>query len=288
MSTRRYSKDMDALAEFYAKEYDACIKRGGVMIYGTPVMNGNVAGMADAIKRALKKGQQSDGENFNLLAEIYPTAFDAYWMGAEMAPFPNPLINPAGWQGTSPAPGAIMNIGPNPISLAISTTTHKAEVTVLTKLVDELKKQIVNISPLGDLNIYDTVLKIEKYEITDPNVKNHPAIKAAKGVLFKLKQAKLKKPSTGSQMKKSIKFPFPELPKRKLIIEKAKGKLLEQAITALKEQLIIPIKEAILQPIILAVQASVELSKTIPNPKRSAEPWLLITQPRKPNNTAPL
>ena len=81
MITGRFSKDTDSFAEFYANEYDQCIKRGGDMLYGVNVINGNLSGMIDVIKGALKKGQDSDGENFNILQEIYPAAFDAYWLG---------------------------------------------------------------------------------------------------------------------------------------------------------------------------------------------------------------
>ena len=142
MVSFQFSKDMDSFADFYATEYDRCIKRGGDMIYGVPVMNGNVSGMADVIKRALKKGQDSDGENFNILQEIYPSAFDAYWMGAEMAPIPNPLLKPGGWPSTPPAPGAIMNIGPNPIMLIASAAKNKAEVEALKALEDALKSNV--------------------------------------------------------------------------------------------------------------------------------------------------
>ena len=55
MVSGQFSKDPDSFAEFYANEYDQCIKRGGDMIYGVPIINGNVKGMADVIKRALKK-----------------------------------------------------------------------------------------------------------------------------------------------------------------------------------------------------------------------------------------
>ena len=90
--TFQFSNDPDAAAEFIASQYDSAIKRGGDMIYGVPVLNGNVIGMANVIKAALKKGRESGGENFNVLAEIYPAAFDEYWLGAEMAPIPNPLL----------------------------------------------------------------------------------------------------------------------------------------------------------------------------------------------------
>lgn len=267
MVSYRFSKDTDAFAEFYANQYDQCIRRGGDMIYGVPVINGNVTAMADTIKRALKKGQDSDGENFNILQEIYPTAFDAYWLGAEMAPIPNPLLKPAGWQSTPPATGTIMNIGPNPIMLAVSTALHKAEVEVMKGLEDTLKSQTINIPPLGEVNVYEAIQKILNKEPIDSKIANHPAVKTGKGILQKSKQAKKKRPSIGSQLKKAIKFPFPKLPKKKEIMEKAKQKLLDTAVIELKKQLIIPIESTILTPIISIIQTAVELSTDIPSPK---------------------
>jgi len=267
MVSFQFSKDMDSFADFYATEYDRCIKRGGDMIYGVPVMNGNVSGMADVIKRALKKGQDSDGENFNILQEIYPAAFDAYWLGAEMAPIPNPLLKPLGWQSTPPAPGAIMNIGPNPIMLASSAALHKAEVEATKTLEDKLKSATINIPPFGELNVYDIIQKILKREPIDSNIVKHPAIKAGKNVIQRVKEVKKKKPSIGSQLKKAIKFPFPELPKKKEIIEKAKQKLLDTAVEELKKQLIDAIEETILSPIISAIQLAVSISNSIPSPK---------------------
>ena len=213
MITGQFSKDPDSFAEFYANEYDQCIKRGGDMIYGVPIINGNVKGMADVIKRALKKGTDSDGENFNILQEIYPSAFDAYWLGAEMAPIPNPLLKPIGWQMTPPAPGTIMNIGPSPIPLAISTAKHKAEVEALKALEDALKSKTIEITlpapaPSLIVNVYETIQKIQNKEELAPEVKNHPAILAGKEIVAKLKQAKKKKPSIGSQFKPSIKLTF--------------------------------------------------------------------------------
>jgi hypothetical protein len=267
MMSFQFAKDMDAFAEFYANEYHSCIQRGGDMLYGVPVMNGNVQGMIDVIKTALKKGQDNGDENFNFLAEIYPAAFDAYWLGAEMAPIPNPLLKPGGWASTPPAPGTIMNIGPNPIPMAISAALHKAEVEALKAVEDKLKEQTINIPPIGDINVYETVQKILKKQPVDNKVAEHPAVKAGKSIVQKVKQAKKKKPSIGSQAKKSIKFPFPELPKKKEIIEKAKNKLIEVAIEELKKQLIIPIEAAILAPILAAISAAVELANSIPNPK---------------------
>jgi hypothetical protein len=270
MATGRFSNDPDGFASFYANEYDRCIKRGGDMLYGVPVLNGNVQGMTDVIKSAFKKGQDSDGENFNLLGEIYPSAFDAYWLGAEMAPFPNPLLRPLGWQSTPPAPGAVMNIGPNPISLAASAAINKALKEAAQALVDELKKQTIDVAGTV-INVYDTVIKLLKKEQLADEVKNHPAVITGKTVIEKYNEIKKKKPSIGSQFKMAIKFPFPELPKKKDLVEKAKSKLMEEAMKQIEEKLIPPILEKILQPIIAPIQSAIELSKSIPSPKPTKE-----------------
>jgi hypothetical protein len=267
MVSFQFAKDPDGFADFYANEYDKCIRRGGDMLYGVPVMNGNVTGMADVIKRAFKKGQDNGDENFNILQEIYPSAFDAYWLGAEMAPIPNPLLKPTGWQSTPPAPGAIMNIGPNPIMLAASAALHKAEVEATKALEDKLKEQTIDIPNIGSVNVYDTLQKLLKKEPVDSKIASHPAVKLGKSVMQRAKQAKKKKPSIGSQLKKAIKFPFPELPKKKEMIESAKKKLLDVAIEQLKIQLIVPIEATILLPITSAIQTAVELSNSIPSPK---------------------
>ena len=262
--TFQYSNDTEGFAYFISKEYDKCIKRGGDMIYGVPIMNGNVNGMARVITQALKKGQESGGENFNILAEIYPAAFDEYWLGAEMAPIPNPLLKPMGWPSTPPAPGTIMNIGPNPIKLASSAAINKALKETAKALVDDLKSQTIVIQGFGEINVYDTIVKIIKKEPIDIKIKNHPLIQAGKKIVLDYQEIKKKKPAIGAQIKKAIKFPFPELPKRKKIVDAAKDKLMEEAIKALEESIIKPIEEAILTPIYAAIQTAVDMANNLP------------------------
>jgi hypothetical protein len=264
MTTFAYAKDSDGMAEFIANEYDQCIKRGGDMVYGVPVINGNVTGMSNVIKSAFKKGRESGGENFNLLSEIYPAAFDAYWLGAEMAPIPNPLLRPLGWPSTPPAVGTIQNIGPNPISLTLSISIHKAIKEALQKIIDDLKQETVNIPPIGEVKIYDTVIKIIKKEFVDESIKNHPVIKQAVDAYKKYEEAKKKKASIGAQIKKAIKFPFPPLPKRSEIIEKAEEKLIEEAIKIIEESIIKPIEDTILTPIYAAIESAVAIAENIP------------------------
>ena len=253
MKSGKYGKDSESFATFLANEYDKCIKRGGDMLYGVPVINGNVIGMADVIKRALIKGQQSGGENFNLLQEIYPSAFDAYWNGAEMAPMPNPLLRPLGWPMTPPAPGTIMNIGPSPISLAQSAVKQTAIKAAMKALVDKLKEQNIDIPDVGTINVGETIDKIKKREPIDDIIKKHPAVKAGLSVYAKYEQAKKMKPGTGSQFKPAIKFPFPELPKRSKLIEAAKKKLKEEALKVLKTQLEAAAKEIIISALAAAI-----------------------------------
>lgn len=272
MLTGQFKADPDAFAEFYANEYDKAIKSGGDLLYGVNVINGNVKGMADAIKIALKKGTDSVGSNFNILQEIYPSAFDAYWLGAEMSPLPNPLIKPLGWPSTPPAPGAIQNIGPDPITLAATAAAHKAEVEALKILEDELKKQTItlpSVPPLPPITIpvYETAMKIINKEVVAPDIKNHPIVKGAVEIIKKLKEAKKKKAAIGKQIKKALKFEFPKLPDRKKIIEEAKEKLLVIAIEEIKKQIIPPIEDIILQPIYQYVQAVVAILDSIPKPK---------------------
>jgi len=262
--TFQYANDVDGMSNFIAEEYDRCIKRGGDMIYGVPVINGNVTGMANTIKRALEKGVVLGGENYNFLAEIYPTAFDEYWLGAEMAPIPNPLLKPLGWPSTPPAIGTIKNLGPNPISLTLSATAHKILKETLKKLEDEIKSLTIEIEEIGTINVYDTILKILKKEITNPKILNHPIIKQGKEVIQKLKEAKKKKASIGSQIKKAIKFPFPELPKRSEIIKKATDKLIEEATKIIEETIIKPIEETILTPIYAAIETAVNIADNLP------------------------
>jgi hypothetical protein len=261
--TFRFRNDPDEAAYFIANEYHNCIQRGGDMIYGVPIINGNVTGMANVIKAAFKKGRESGDENFNLLQEIYPSAFDAYWLGAEMSPFPNPLLRPLGWQSTPPAPGAVANLGPNPISLASSVALNKALKEAAQVLVDELKKQTIEIGGIF-INVYETIIKILKKEPVADDIKNHPAIIAGKEVVEKYNEIKKKKPSIGSQFKMAIKFPFPELPKKKDLVEKAKKKLIDAAIEEIKKGLKAAAEEIIIQPIIQQIELAVALAEQIP------------------------
>jgi len=249
MRSGRFSQDSDAAAEFIADEYDKAIKSGGDFIYGVNVLNANKKGMADVLKRAFKKGQRAKGENFNLLKEICPSAFDAYWMGAEMSPFPNPLIKPLGWLMTPPAPGAILNIGPNPISLAQSAATNKV-LALAAKAVLAALEQIELDDPIcGPFKPFEAATRLSKGKKVPPHIAKKAAVIAAKEAISLYKMIKDRKPSIGPQFKPSIKIPFPPLPKRSEIIKKLTNKLKEEAKKEIKAQLEETAKEFVINAI---------------------------------------
>lgn len=91
--------DLDVVADKWAKEYDAAVKRGFDTINQVTLKQGNVEIMKQLIKLALLKGQTSQTP-YDLVGEM-GKAVQAYWSGAIMNEFPIPLI---------PAPGSIQNV----------------------------------------------------------------------------------------------------------------------------------------------------------------------------------
>jgi hypothetical protein len=272
---RTYSSDTERFAEFIAKQYDACMRRGGDTIWGVPVANGNVKAMADVIKNALQKGLSNPQKNFNLLEEICPAAFEAYWMGAEMAAFPNPLFRPLGWSSTPPAPGTIQNIGPDINTVSTSVAKNKALVEALKLLVEELKGKTLDFPGYGEINVYETAEKISNGEKIDDKVKKHPIVKAAVDLIKKLKEAKNKRPSTGSQIKKSIKIPFPELPDREKLIKETKEKLREQSEKKIIEELKRIIIEQIINQYVKQIKIVTDTIDSIQKPtKEEIKRWV--------------
>ena len=91
--------DLDVVADKWAKEYDAAVKRGFDTINQVTLKRGNVEIMKQLFKLALLKGQSSTTP-YDLVGEMGKGVI-AYWSGAQMNEFPIPLI---------PAPGSIQNI----------------------------------------------------------------------------------------------------------------------------------------------------------------------------------
>ena len=95
------SLNINEVATIWAEEYDACIKRGKDFINLESVQTGNVEIMKTLFRVALLKGLATPpGVDFSLVNE-FGNGVKAYWTGAQMNPFPIPLI---------PSPGSIQNI----------------------------------------------------------------------------------------------------------------------------------------------------------------------------------
>ena len=92
------------VAKVWANEYDAAVKRGKDFINLESVRTGNKQIMESLFQVALLKGLATPpGQDFSLPNE-FGNGVKAYWAGAQMNPFPIPLI---------PAPGTIQNIAVN-------------------------------------------------------------------------------------------------------------------------------------------------------------------------------
>jgi len=95
------SLSINQVATIWSDEYDAAIKRGKDFINLESIQKGNKELMKSLFLIALLKGLATPpGKNFSLVNE-FGNGVKAYWIGAQMSPFPIPLI---------PAPGSIQNI----------------------------------------------------------------------------------------------------------------------------------------------------------------------------------
>ena len=94
------SNTVQTVAKVWAEEYDAAVKRGKDFINFESVQTGNKQLMEALFTIALLKGMASPSDKFSLVNE-FGNGVKAYWAGAQMKPFPIPLI---------PAPGSIQNL----------------------------------------------------------------------------------------------------------------------------------------------------------------------------------
>jgi hypothetical protein len=93
----------DTIADLYATEYDAAIKRGSDNLFQSKIKNGNVDTLKLFIKSALDGGI-TQKEPYDLVGEMGKGIL-AYWTGAQLDPssVPSPPTTP-------PATGAVQNI----------------------------------------------------------------------------------------------------------------------------------------------------------------------------------
>jgi lysophospholipase L1-like esterase len=97
---------IEYVADVYAKEYDACVKRGGDSINRIPILKGNVEGMKTAFIRALNTGLSSTSP-YDLTGAM-GDGVKIYWTGATLVTPTPPLIT-----ATQAASGAVTNITAN-------------------------------------------------------------------------------------------------------------------------------------------------------------------------------
>ena len=81
--------DINVIAELYAKEYDAAVKRGFDRQHKIPLISGNVEVMKQLFISALQKGVNSSTP-YDLVGEM-GAGVKAYWAGAVMATAPLPI-----------------------------------------------------------------------------------------------------------------------------------------------------------------------------------------------------
>ena len=93
----------DTVADLYATEYDAAIKRGADILFQSKMKTGNVQSLKLLIKSAMDSGV-SQKEPYDLVGEMGKGVL-AYWAGAQLDPssVPSPPTTP-------PATGAVQNI----------------------------------------------------------------------------------------------------------------------------------------------------------------------------------
>jgi lysophospholipase L1-like esterase len=124
--------NIDLVAETYAREYDACMRRGGDTLNKIPIAKGDVQQMKKLFKAALQLGLSSTGP-YDLAGEMGKGVI-AYWTNAQMltlvAPVvtlaqiaigatanlfatKNTVINPGTWVGATSAIATQQNQNPN-------------------------------------------------------------------------------------------------------------------------------------------------------------------------------
>lgn len=92
--------NIDEVAELWANEYDAAIKRGRDSLHFVTIQQGNKSGMQSLFRLGLQMGRLSSSPSFNLVNE-FGKGVITYWTGATLQLAPIPAI---------PAPGSIQNI----------------------------------------------------------------------------------------------------------------------------------------------------------------------------------
>lgn len=124
--------NIDLVAETYAKEYDACMKRGGDTVNKIPIIKGDVVKMKQFFKAALQKGLAStvpydlvgqmgkgviaywtNAQLLTLVAPVVTLAQIATGATANLFATKNTVINPGVWVGANDVSAPSVNQNPN-------------------------------------------------------------------------------------------------------------------------------------------------------------------------------
>ena len=152
------SLNINEVATIWADEYDAVVKRGKDLLNLESVQKGNKDLAKALFQIALLKGLATPpGVNFSLVNE-FGNGVKAYWIGAQMNPFPIPLI---------PAPGTIQNIVVN------SNIATNPGTWPMYPPLKPAKKQVIMVIPIGTITypitrsyIMDCIFNTSKYTNT--------------------------------------------------------------------------------------------------------------------------
>jgi hypothetical protein len=161
--------DIDVVAEAYAKEYDAAIKRGFDRQHSIPLISGNVEIMKTLFKAALQKGVNST-QPYDLVGEM-GQGVKAYWSGATMATAPLPItpavlatVNLSVTQNIVTDPGVWkqpQSAGNFPPNFELSSERRAEVQEDLEKAQTQYSKAIAENKPIAASVAEDSIQKFE-------------------------------------------------------------------------------------------------------------------------------
>jgi len=137
----------DTIADLYATEYDAAIKRGADILFQSKMKTGNVQSLKLLIKSALDGGV-SQKEPYDLVGEMGKGVL-AYWAGAQLDPssVPSPPTTP-------PATGAVQNI--QIVSITCTNSGQWQQPTLVAGSEPDLREGETENDDMPDTDIGET------------------------------------------------------------------------------------------------------------------------------------
>jgi hypothetical protein len=176
--------DIDIVAETYANEYDAAVKRGGDTVNLVSVKTGNVEAMKQIFTAALQKGLTSNVP-YDLVGEMGKGVV-AYWTGATLNEFPIPVIpaigaaqnisvttniviNPGTWAPVLVSPSAQFQLTPEKREAYVKELEEESTKFEEAKLVDQPEVFATREDKVS--NLVGVLLENEEYRETIPYTK---------------------------------------------------------------------------------------------------------------------